>query len=202
MAIFLASIIGYLFGSVPFALVIGKVFYQTDVREHGSGNLGGTNAGRTLGAKAGIAVAVLDVLKATISMTVGYLLLKDPNAILATGFFATIGHCYPLFANFKGGKAVSTSMGFLLGISIFLSHQVILHFIVPLLIFFIVLFLSKMVSLSAMISITSASIILFVSQKNLHISIAFLIVNMIVILRHRTNIKRIIDGSENKIKWI
>ncbi len=202
MAIFLASIIGYLFGSVPFALVIGKVFYQTDVREHGSGNLGGTNAGRTLGAKAGIAVAVLDVLKATISMTVAYLLLKDPNAILAAGFFATIGHCYPLFANFKGGKAVSTSMGFLLGISIFLSHQAILHFIVPLLIFFIVLFLSKMVSLSAMISITSASIILFVSQKNLHISIAFLIVNIIVILRHRTNIKRIIDGSENKIKWM
>lgn len=202
MAIFLASIIGYLFGSVPFALVIGKVFYQTDVREHGSGNLGGTNAGRTLGAKAGIAVAVLDVLKATISMTVAYLLLKDPNAILAAGFFATIGHCYPLFANFKGGKAVSTSMGFLLGISIFLSHQAILHFIVPLLIFFIVLFLSKMVSLSAMISITSASIILFASQKNLHISIAFLIVNIIVILRHRTNIKRIIDGSENKIKWM
>ncbi|CAM3580588.1 glycerol-3-phosphate 1-O-acyltransferase PlsY [Erysipelothrix urinaevulpis] len=202
MAIFFAGLIGYLFGSIPFALVIGKLFFQTDIREHGSGNLGGTNAGRTLGPKAGISVAILDVLKATIAMCVAFLFFKDSNAILAAGFFATIGHCYPIFANFKGGKAVSTSFGFLLGITIFLTHNALLHFFLPLGIFFACLYLSKMVSLSAMISITSASIILFLSQSNHYLSIAFTIINLIVITRHKTNIGRIKNGSESKITWM
>ena len=201
MAILVASIIGYLFGSIPFALVVGKVFYKTDIREHGSGNLGGTNAGRTLGAKAGVSVAILDVLKGTIAMTLTFFFSHNLNAILAAGFFATIGHCYPLFANFKGGKAVSTAMGFLLGITIFLTKQPS-QFLLPFITFFIILYITKTVSLSAMIAVTLATIYLFFSQGNIYITLAFALVNVIVVWRHRANIERIKNGSESKITWM
>ncbi|NBA00591.1 glycerol-3-phosphate 1-O-acyltransferase PlsY [Erysipelothrix rhusiopathiae] len=200
MEILLASVLGYLLGSIPNALVIGKLFFNTDIREHGSGNLGGTNAGRTLGAKAGVAVAVLDVLKATIAMVITNFLF--PDATIYSGFFATLGHCFPIFAKFKGGKAVSTAMGFLLGISILVTKRPVLHFIVPVLIFFAVLYLSKMVSLSAMISIITAVVILGFSQDNIQVTIAFAIIAIIVIYRHRSNIQRIKDGTERKITWM
>ncbi|CAM2787397.1 glycerol-3-phosphate 1-O-acyltransferase PlsY [Erysipelothrix tonsillarum] len=200
MEILLASVLGYLLGSIPNALVIGKVFFNTDIREHGSGNLGGTNAGRTLGAKAGVAVAILDVLKATIAMVITYFIF--PQATIYAGFFATLGHCFPIFAKFKGGKAVSTAMGFLLGISILVTKRPILHFIVPVLIFFGVLYLSKMVSLSAIVSIIASVVILAVSQDNLHVTLAFAIIAAIVVYRHRTNIQRIKEKTERKITWM
>lgn len=200
MEILLASVLGYLLGSIPNALVIGKVFFNTDIREHGSGNLGGTNAGRTLGAKAGVAVAILDVIKATIAMVITYFIF--PQATIYAGFFATLGHCFPIFAKFKGGKAVSTAMGFLLGISILVTKRPILHFIVPVLIFFGVLYLSKMVSLSAIVSIIASVVILAVSQDNLHVSLAFAIIAAIVVYRHRTNIQRIKEKTERKITWM
>lgn len=200
MQILISSLMGYLIGSIPFALVIGKVFYNIDIREHGSGNLGGTNAGRTLGAKAGIAVSILDVLKATIAMIITSLFAKE--AVIYAGFFATFGHCFPIFANFKGGKAVSTAFGFLLGINLFITHQPVVQFILPLVIFFVLLFFTKMVSLSAMLSLVSASIFLFTTQSNYTISVAFSIITIIVIWRHRENIERIKNGTENKIKWM
>lgn len=199
MKLILSCLFGYLFGSIPFALVVGKVFYNTDIREHGSGNLGGTNAGRTLGAKAGISVAILDVLKATISMAVVWLFKGE---IIYAGFFATLGHCFPIFANFRGGKAVSTAVGFLLGITIFLTKQPLLHFVIPIALFFLLLYVTKMVSLSAMLTLIAASVILFVTQSDLHISVTFLIITLLVIYRHRENIKRIINGTESKITWM
>lgn len=199
MNILLASVLGYLIGSIPFALVIGKVFYKTDVREHGSGNLGGSNAGRTLGAKAGVAVAVCDVLKATIAMALTALFAKD--AIIYAGFFATLGHCYPLFAGFKGGKAVSTAMGFLLGIAIFITHDFLIGFLLPLVIFFGLLYLTKIVSLSSMIAVSAGAIILaFISTPI--VAGTFTIIAVIVISRHSSNIKRILAGTENKITWM
>ena len=200
MYLFLSCLFGYLFGSIPFALVIGKVFYKTDIREHGSGNLGGTNAGRTLGKKAGISVAVLDVLKATLAMTVVSLFSKE--YIIYAGFFATLGHCYPIFANFKGGKAVSTAFGFLLGITVFITHRPLMHFILPLVFFFGILYLTKMVSLSAMCALSIATIILFISKVPQNISIAFLVITLIVIYRHKENITRIKNGTESKISWM
>lgn len=197
---FVVSILGYLLGSVPFALVIGKLFYQTDVRKQGSGNLGATNAGRVLGKKVGITVAFLDVFKAFGAMLLVYPFA--PELLIYPGFFATIGHIFPLFAHFKGGKAVSTSFGFLLGISLFITHRFALHFLVPIAIFFLVLYLGKMVSLSSMVAITSASLILAFTGGSLQVKLAFMIVNVIVIYRHRDNIRRIQDGTENKVSWI
>ena len=119
----LLILLGYLYGSIPFALVIGKVFYNTDVRESGSGNLGGTNAGRVLGKKAGISVIVLDALKAVIIFYLSsYLSLKfnlNPDIKYIAGLACIFGHCYPIFAEFRGGKAVSTSLGYFLCIEPF-----------------------------------------------------------------------------------
>lgn len=199
MNILLASIMGYVLGSIPFALVIGKVFYKTDIRTLGSGNLGGTNAGRTLGAKAAAGVIVFDVLKATLAMALTALFA--PDAIIYAGFFATLGHCFPLFANFKGGKAVSTAMGFLLGIVIFITHSFVIGFLLPIAIFLVFLYLTKMVSLSSMIAVVAASVILMLTSTPI-VAATFTLITIIVIWRHRSNISRIMDGTERKITWM
>ena len=102
--IILWCIIGYLIGSVPWGLVIGKVFYHKDIREYGSGNLGGTNAARVLGTPVGILVILLDALKAFLVMSLNHYIA--PGIEQYCGLAVCIGHCFPIFANFKGGKAV------------------------------------------------------------------------------------------------
>src|SRR3954451_22196699 len=109
----LVLILAYLLGSIPSGLIVGKVFYKTDIRQHGSGNLGGTNTFRTLGVKAGLAVTLADILKGTLAASLPVILGIDINPLLA-GVFAVIGHTYPVFAGFRGGKAVATSGGVLL----------------------------------------------------------------------------------------
>ena len=119
----LILILAYLFGSIPWALVIGKVFYKTDIRNHGSGNLGGSNAGRVLGKKAGVAVIALDALKALLSVVLAkFMNMSDTICVLA-GLMCCVGHCFPIFANFKGGKAVATTVGFVIGISVLITHE-------------------------------------------------------------------------------
>ena len=145
MIYFLSVLFGYLLGSIPFALVIGKVFYHTDIRQFGSGNLGGTNAGRVLGKKAGISVIILDALKAFIP--VGIVSIYSQNASIWCGLAVCVGHCFPIFAHFKGGKAAASMFGFLLAIAIFTTHNW-LCFVLPLAAFLITLFISKMVGKS------------------------------------------------------
>lgn len=195
-----AILFAYLFGSIPWALVIGKLFYKTDIRQYGSGNLGGTNAGRVLGKKAGVTVTVLDGLKAFFTV----LLCQQfvPEASIIAGMMCCVGHCFPIFANFKGGKAVATCFGYLFAISIFITHQVILMFIVPFAIFFISLYLSKIVSLSSMIALGISVIMAFLFANDLSISISILILWVFVVWRHRANIERIKNKTEKKITWM
>ncbi len=119
----------YLIGSIPSGLWIGKIFYKTDIREHGSGNLGATNTFRILGKKAGLVVTVMDVLKGTAAVLLVTLPVFVDVTIhsLILGLVAVIGHMFPIFANFRGGKAVATSAGVLLGYSLFI-HFTIHHF--------------------------------------------------------------------------
>lgn len=192
-------LLAYLFGSIPWGLIIGKVFYKTDIRQHGSGNLGGTNAGRVLGKKAGITVALLDIFKATIFMSLCQKF--HPNATVFTGFFVAIGHCYPIFAQFKGGKAVACAVGYLLGLGVLAYVDIFFIFVSPILIFFLSLALTRYVSLSSICCVLSAFIIAnIVSNKNIIITIFCLLI--LVIYRHIPNIKRIIIGKEPKINWI
>ena len=192
----LLILLGYLYGSIPFALVIGKVFYNTDVRESGSGNLGGTNAGRVLGKKAGISVIVLDALKAVIIFYLSsYLSLKfnlNPDIKYIAGLACIFGHCYPIFAEFRGGKAVSTSLGYFLCIEP-------LYAVVAIVVFLLVLKISKYVSLS---SISTALIVLCITPflaVSITAKLCMLIAVILLVYRHKDNIKRIKNHTESKI---
>lgn len=195
-------LLGYVLGSIPFALVIGKVFYNTDIRQHGSGNLGGSNAGRVLGKKAGIAVIACDVLK--VVLAVGIVSMFNLEASIWAGFAAALGHCYPIFAKFHGGKAVATMFGFLLATSIFTFECNLLYVLVPFIFFFITLYIWKMVSLASMVGALSSSFFITYMQYqiSLEIIIASWLLTILVIYRHRSNIAKIRAGNENKITWI
>lgn len=195
----ISIILGYLLGSIPFALVIGLVFYKTDIRKHGSGNLGGTNAGRTLGKKAGIAVIACDAFKCMIP--VGIIAQFSPEASIWCGLAACVGHCYPIFANFKGGKAAASMFGFLLAISIF-TAQNWLCFLIPFGCFFITLYLSKMVSLSSMVAAVTSTISLVIIKQPTLVIVASFLLAVLIIYRHKDNIDRIKNGTERKITWM
>ncbi|MBM7703772.1 glycerol-3-phosphate 1-O-acyltransferase PlsY [Metabacillus iocasae] len=190
---YLLPILAYLIGSVPFALVVGKIGYGVDIREHGSGNLGGTNTFRTLGVKAGLIVTIADILKGTLATSLPLWIQSDLHPLFV-GLFAVVGHVYPIFAKFKGGKAVATSGGVLLCVEPLL-------FVLMLVCFFICLYISKYVSLSSMITGVLAFIYsLFTGDIPLMLVVGFLA--LFVIFRHRANVKRILDKTEPKIKWL
>lgn len=190
----------YLIGSIPSGLWIGKIFYNTDIREHGSGNLGATNTFRTLGKKAGIIVTVMDVLKGTAAVLLVTLPVFSDITLhsLLLGLVAVIGHMFPIFANFRGGKAVATSAGVLLGYSWPLFVLLFITFIVTLKI-------TKIVSLTSMIAALVALIYAIVyyfitGDFALGILVAFLFT--FIVYRHRANIARIKNGTEPKVKWL
>lgn len=191
-------VLAYLLGSIPSGLIIGKAFYKTDIREHGSGNLGATNTFRVLGVKAGMAVSIADILKGTLAAALPVLFHLGINPLLA-GMFAVIGHMYPVFAGFRGGKAVATSGGVLL-------FYAPLMFLVVLIMFFISLYFSKYVSLSSMAAglsaITYTIILGFVQKWDIPLVIIVIILASFVFYRHRANIKRILNKTEPKIKWL
>lgn len=199
MNFILCLILGYLLGSIPFSLVIGKVFYHTDLRTQGSGNLGGTNAGRTLGKKAGIAVIALDIIKVVVA--VGIASLLSPHASIWTGLAAALGHCYSIFIKFRGGKAVATMFGFLLGTSIFTFHN-IWFVIIPFIVLVVTLYFTKMVSFSSMVAACSSTIFILMMTRDWQAICASLLFTILIIYRHKDNIQRIKDGTERKITWM
>jgi len=193
MEYLLFGIIAYILGSIPTALIVGKLGYKLDIREHGSGNMGATNTFRVLGKKAGIIVTLGDILKGTVAVLIPLLLGVDVNRLII-GFFAVIGHIYPIFAKFKGGKAVATSGGIILGIQPLL-------FIIIFSTFSLSLYLSKYVSLSSMIT-GVVTVIVSLFFRDLGLVIVTSILTIFVFYRHKENIKRIRNGTEPKIKWM
>lgn len=204
MTTILCILLGYLLGSLPFALIIGKVFYHTDIRQYGSGNLGGTNAGRVLGKKAGIAVIAFDILKVVLAIAIATRISK--TAGIWTGLACCIGHCYPVFAKFHGGKAVSTMFGFLFSTSIFLFQDAS-YLLVPLGMFLIILFIFKYVSLASMCAAITSSLyitalLLSTNIENIFVIIASWLMTVLVIYRHQSNITKIKSGTENTVSWL
>ena len=201
MELFLVSLIGYLIGSVPFAYVIGKAFYHTDVRQHGSGNLGGSNTGRVLGKKAGLAVMTLDLLKATLSVYLATKISAHPWAVSLAALFTAIGHCYPVFLRFHGGKAVAALYGFLFALWVIGDCSPLVFFL-PLITFLAVLAAFKIVSLSSILS--SCTAVIYIMKINIHCSMLWTtaILTVLIVLRHHENISRMLSGTERKIKWM
>lgn len=186
-------ILAYLIGSIPSGLIVGKVFYGKDIREHGSGNLGGTNTFRTLGVKAGMVVSIADVLKGTLAASLPLMLDAGIHSLLV-GIFAVIGHMYPIFAGFRGGKAVATSGGVLLA-------YVPVLFLFMLVFFFLSLYITKYVSLSSILAGIAAFIYSLFTQ-DLPLILVVAVLATFVIYRHRANIERIRNKTEPKIKWL
>jgi len=187
-------IASYLIGSIPFTLIIGKLFKNTDIRDHGSGNLGGTNAIRVLGPKLGLPAGILDISKAlTVVLLAKYGVIDFGFSALYLGVAASIGHCFPLFAQFKGGKAVSTTIGAVLAFAPVIT-------IISAVIAFTVIKVSKFVSVgSTVLGIAIVVMFIFVpGYKDAILPGALLLA--LIMYRHIPNYKRLLSGNENKAK--
>lgn len=192
MAIFIQCVIAYLLGSIPSGVWIGKLFYQKDIREYGSGNTGATNTFRILGVKAGIVALILDVLKGTAATLLPIYLNTNIHPVFI-GVFAILGHIYSAYIHFKGGKAVATSAGVALAL-----HPIFLLIFVG--VFLIILFLSSTVSLASISAVFLAAIgSLFIDDPLFSVVVWFLA--LIILYLHRENIKRLRKGTESKVPF-
>ena len=194
------SILSYLLGSLPSSVWISRSFYGIDIRQHGSGNAGATNTFRVLGSKTGIIVLGLDILKgvtaASLVMFLGSIAHGTNQYInlqLLFGLSAVLGHLFPIYENFRGGKGIATLLGMVIGIDYLLALACIALFLV-------VLILTKYVSLSSILATISFPIFaIFWLKKDEPLLIAFGIgAIIIVILTHQKNIKKLLIGEENK----
>lgn len=204
LLIVLGVVISYLIGSMPTALWVGKAFFGIDIREHGSGNSGATNTFRVLGKKAGFMVLFLDIMKGlTAASIVRYLdfveigTVRYVNLQLLFGLSSVLGHIFPAYANFKGGKGIATLLGMIIGI-----HY--LSAVVCLMLFVVVLFSTRYVSLSSILAAVAFPLIAIVIYKNEEpFFVAFGVAAAImVVLTHQKNIVRLVAGNENKAKLL
>lgn len=188
----IGALVAYLLGSIPSGLWIGQYFFQKDIRQFGSGNLGSTNAFRVLGTKAGSIVLFCDVFKGFLAMILAMTVFKQESlSPLWITSFAVLGHTFPLFASFKGGKAVATFAGMIL------AYQPLL-LLYGLIIFLILLAITRMVSLTAMVTI-SLGVLLSLLFNDWVLTAFALAIDIFIIYRHRANIQRILNGTENKV---
>ena len=192
LKIILMVVIAYLLGSIPSGLWIGQHFYNKDIRQLGSGNIGTTNTYRVLGPKAGTVVLVMDILKGTLAASQPYLFHSNINPLLI-GIFASLGHTVSIFDHFHGGKAVATSAGILLAYNPPM-------FLLAYAIFVAVLLITSMASAASIIGITSIFVIALVMHDYILATVAG-ILTAVVIYRHRSNINRIIQGQESMVSF-
>ena len=200
MFLFLIIFLAYLIGSIPTAVWVGRKFHGIDVREHGSKNAGATNTFRVLGRKSGWIVLIIDVAKGLLAAILPLLFETDysENQLLffqlSTSFVCIIGHVYPVFAQFRGGKGVATSLGIIIGLNPFSAG-------ISLLIFLIVFLASRYVSLGAIItSIAYPFISYFIVKEDAKSMIVFtVLIGVLIVLSHRKNIKRLINGEESRM---
>ena len=184
------GIASYLMGSVPFGLILTKIFLKKDIREIGSGNIGATNALRTGNKLVGYSTLILDIAKAIIPVI--YVKINFPDLIYTASLCAFLGHVFPIWLKFKGGKGVATYVGILFSINIFLG----LIFIVSWAIIFL---LFKYSSLSSIIGSLSVPIYILITGQ-INDAIFFSIMFILIFFTHRENIKRLKNKEESKTK--
>ena len=199
--ILISFVFAYLLGSIPTSYLMAKLVKGIDIRDYGSGNVGATNALRVLGTKIGIITLLIDIGKGFIAIQIGKLLIPEPINLflIITGLFAIIGHIFTIFLKFKGGKGVATSTGVFIALSP-------LPVAIALVIFVITVWISKYVSLGSIL----AALVFFLVElienlKNgfadVELLIFIFLVMIFIFIRHKSNIKRIIDGNENRISF-
>ena len=175
-------IISYLLGNISGGMIFGKLLFNKDIRDYGSKNAGTTNALRVFGIKAGALTFIVDVLKSLLACFIGMKLL-GLSGILLAGIFVVIGHNWPVFLNFKGGKGIASSFGFIM----FLDYKIA---IVAILIFVTIVILSKYISLASMLTTTLVLPIsyIFFGYRNIYVLLTFLFLASLSIFRHNSNI--------------
>ncbi len=196
--LFLTLLFGYFIGSIPWALIMGKLLYNTDIRKYGSGNLGATNSGRVLGLHMFIIVTILDGAKGFVVFQI--VKQYDSNLALFAALGVFIGHCYPIFADFKGGKGVACSAGVLLAISLTKdSSYFFWQFVIPALALVVVVLVTRYMSLGSIVGFSTAVVISWLKNENIYVCICLTVLCLLVILKHHENIKRLINHSENRL---
>ena len=197
-------LLAYLTGAFPSAVWVGKIFYKIDVREFGSGNAGATNTFRVLGKMAGIPVLIMDIFKGWLSVNYISFLTNIPESAeaifeikLAFGIAAVIGHLFPIYTGFRGGKGIATLLGLLIG----LHYVAALYSILVFLIFFIS---SKYVSLASIIASLAFPIIviLILGSTNISLNLFAFFVPILSLITHQKNIERLLRGEETKVKFV
>lgn len=197
-----ALLIGYLLGGVQSAILVSKL-KGIDIREQGSGNAGTTNTIRVLGKKAGALVLIIDILKAVVAIWLAKLIFgsshHDASILIAlySGIGAILGHSYPLFFNFKGGKGIATTAGTLIGIDIRL-------FLIAATVFLICFGITKIVSISSLLMTASIPVLIIIAYAGkgsvgIEAMIITLLITAFTFYRHKANIKRLIEGTEQKL---
>ena len=181
----------YLIGSIPMGLIFGKLIWKKDLRRLGSRNIGATNAWRVIGRKAGLLIFLFDFLKGQIGALLGALILGTPSAMVLSGFFAIVGHIFPLFIGFKGGKGVATGVGVLAMLMPKITAIVVLVWIVLVL-------LTRYVSVASIVAAVLTPI-LAACFKEPEVFFAFaLAAAAAIVWRHRENLARLKAGKENR----
>lgn len=203
MEYILFSVLAYLLGSIPTAIWLGKSWYDIDIREHGSKNAGATNTFRVLGKKPGIVVLCIDILKGAIATFLPVIFLSgkfvagDETLVqiqILAAIFAVTGHVFPLFAQFKGGKGVATSLGVIIGLQPIAAAICIV-------IFLLVFIVSKYVSLGAIIAALAFPLVIkfIVKEESTWLIVFSILLSCLVIFAHRKNIGRLIRMEESKM---
>lgn len=199
-----ALLLAYLFGSIPTAVWIGQAFYGVDVREYGSGNAGATNTFRVLGKKAGIAVMILDISKGYTATNLAYLIglsvtgpqnsVQFVNYQLALGVTAVMGHLFPVFAGFRGGKGIATLFGMILAVQSQAALLCVLTFL-------IVLMVTNYVSLSSILAgFTFPLSIIFIFHSPIRSVLLYgMCICVLILVTHQKNIERLLKGKESKV---
>lgn len=194
-------IVAYLIGSIPTALLVSKRFFGIDIRDYGSGNMGATNTFRVLGSRYGTMVMVIDILKGMAAVLLYNFLpfylnhdLERTNLMLGLGVAAVLGHVFPIFANFRGGKGVATLLGMILAIQPVIALSCIGIFV-------LVLYLTRYVSLSSILAALSLPIcVLWIwNESEVLYRVFALVVALLVVVTHQKNIGRILRGVESRI---
>ena len=190
MELVLIILVSYLLGSIPFGLILTKIFLKKDIREVGSGNIGATNVLRTGNKVIGYLTLILDVLKAVTPVL--YIKFNFPELVYISSLSVFIGHVFPLWLKFKGGKGVATYVGILFSINYILGMIFIFSWLV-------IFFISKYSSLGSILSSLTIPIFVYFSSsyKNEYF---FIIMFVLILFTHRENVKRLINKEESKTK--
>ena len=190
VSIAVSAVIGYLLGSINSSLIIGR-FYGVDVRNHGSGNAGVTNTLRTLGKTAALLVLTGDILKGILSCLIGHYIAGEIGTI-AAGAFAIIGHNWPLYFGFKGGKGVLTSFA----VIAYIDWKMAL---IALGAFIIIVSITRYVSLGSIAGAVILPVVTILSVRGIEFIVFTIVLGLLVIIKHRSNIERLIKGTETKL---